>query len=126
MIALCDQRSFYASCETVFRPDLRSQGIGILSNNDGCVVALNEPAKALGLKKFEPYFKQKLLIKNTGIHIFSSNYALYGEISSRIMSTLKDETPSVEVYSIDEGFCDLSGIALSDLPALATRLRDRV
>lgn len=102
MIALCDQRSFYASCEAVFRPDLRGQPICVLSNNDGCIVALNEQAKAAGVKKFEPYFKQRQLIKRAGVHAFSSNYALYGAISDRIMQTLRDNTPNIEVYSIDK------------------------
>ena len=126
MIALCDQRAFYSSCETVFRPDIRSKPVVVLSNNDGCVVALNEPAKAIGVSKFSPYFKQKELILKNKVNVFSSNYALYGEISSRIMTTLKDEIPSVEVYSIDEGFCDLTGIAHTEIPILAAYLRDKI
>ena len=126
MIALCDQRSFYASCEAVFRPDIRQKPIAVLSNNDGCVVALNEFAKSVGVTKFTPYFKQKALMQKNRVHVFSSNYALYGEISSRIMKTLKQETPSVEVYSIDEGFCDLTGISLCELRVLAAHLRDKV
>tara|TARA_B100000446_G_scaffold184352_1_gene206216 strand:+ start:82218 stop:83471 length:1254 start_codon:yes stop_codon:yes gene_type:complete len=126
MYALCDQRSFYASCEAVFRPDIRGQAIYILSNNDGCVVALNDQAKAAGVKKFEPYFKQRLLIQRAGVHAFSSNYALYGNISDRIMQTLRARTPSVEIYSIDEGFCDLSGIPTEDLKPLGRSLRQTV
>ena len=126
MIALCDQRSFYASCEAVFRPDLRDKPIAVLSNNDGCVVALNDQAKQLGVKKFEAYFKQKTLIRRAGVHVFSSNYALYGEISSRIMATLKARTPAVEVYSIDEGFCDLDGIEVAELKAFGSHLRQLI
>lgn len=126
MIALCDQRSFYSSCETVFRPDIRNKPVLVLSNNDGCVVALNESAKAVGAIKFKPYFQQKALLLKNKVHVFSSNYALYGEISSRIMATLKSETPNVEIYSIDEGFCDLTGIALTEIPMLAAHLRDKI
>lgn len=126
MYALCDQRSFYASCEAVFRPDIRGQAICVLSNNDGCVVALNDQAKASGVKKFEPYFKQRQLIQRAGVHTFSSNYALYGNISDRIMQTLQDHTPSVEIYSIDEGFCDLSSIPTGELKPLGRSLRQTV
>lgn len=126
MIALCDQRSFYASCEGVFRPDIRDQPIAVLSNNDGCVVALNPLAKAVGVKKFEPYFMQRKLMESAGVHVFSSNYALYGEISARIMATLRRMTCAVEVYSIDEGFCDLSGIKAAELKPLGKRLRETV
>lgn len=126
MFALCDQRSFYASCETVFRPDLRSKPVTVLSNNDGCIVALNQAAKALGVKKFSPYFKQRHLLKEIGGAVFSSNYTLYGEISSRIMATLKEDTPRVEVYSIDEGFCDFTQVPQGDYKTLSQHLQNRV
>ena len=126
MYALCDQRSFYASCESVFRPDIRGQSIIVLSNNDGCVIAQNEQAKAAGVKKFEPYFLQKSLIESKKVNCFSSNYALYGAISDRIMDTLRAHTPSVEVYSCDEGFCDLSGIPIKHLKPLGQKLRNTV
>ena len=126
MIALCDQRAFYASCETVFQPSLRNKPVIVLSNNDGCIVACNEIAKACGVQKFAPYFQQKTLARQKGIHVFSSNYALYGEISRRIMETLEEEVPRIEIYSIDEAFCDLDGIPLNQLKSVATRLKDRI
>ncbi|BCD97705.1 Y-family DNA polymerase [Marinagarivorans cellulosilyticus] len=126
MIALCDQRAFYASCESVFRPDLRSKPIAVLSNNDGCIVALNNEAKTIGLQKFAPYFQQRAIAEQANAHIFSSNYALYGEISKRIMATLKALTPCIEVYSIDECFCDLSGIPVNQLKDLGQSLRSTI
>ena len=126
MFALCDQRSFYASCETVFRPDLRAKPVTVLSNNDGCIVALNAAAKIQGVKKFSPYFKQRHLLKEIGGAVFSSNYTLYGEISRRIMATLKEDTPCVEVYSIDEGFCDFTQVPQTDYKTLSKHLQDRV
>ena len=126
MIALCDQRSFYASCESVFRPNLRSEAIAVLSNNDGCIVALNEQAKAKGLKKFTPYFQQQSLAEAEQVNVFSSNYALYGEISRRIMDTLRLLSPRIEVYSIDECFCDLSGIDQSRLKAFGHELKSTI
>ncbi|WP_370978592.1 Y-family DNA polymerase [Agaribacterium sp. ZY112] len=126
MFALCDQRSFYASCETVFRPDLRGKPIVVLSNNDGCVVALNQQAKDFDIPAFAPFFKHKALIQKAGVEVFSSNYALYGEISRRIMSTLESEVPSLEVYSIDEGFCDFTAVPERELKPLAQHLRQRV
>ena len=89
-------------------------------------MALNELAKSVGIKKFEPYFKQQTLINRNKVQVFSSNYALYGNISERIMATLREHTPTVEVYSIDEGFCDLTGIATHDLKPLADKLRAAV
>ena len=126
MFALCDQRHFYASCETVFRPDLRQWPIVVLSNNDGCIVAINEYASAIGVQKFSPYFKQKALIQQQGCAVFSSNYALYGEISKRIMQTLASEVPAFEIYSIDEGFCDLSGIPNKEQHRLACHIRHKI
>lgn len=126
MIALCDQRSFYASCESVFLPKLRSEAIAVLSNNDGCVVALNEQAKSRGLKKFAPYFQQQSLAEAENINVFSSNYALYGEISRRIMDTLRVLSPRIEVYSIDECFCDLSGIDQDKLKAFGHELKSTI
>ncbi len=90
------------------------------------VLALNAQAKAVGVKKFEPYFMQRKLMDSAGVHVFSSNYALYGEISARIMATLRRMTCAVEVYSIDEGFCDLTGIKAADLKPLGKRLRETV
>ena len=108
--ALVDCNSFYASCERVFRPDLKNKPIVVLSNNDGCVVALSKEAKNIGVKMCEPWFKIKNSFTNKGGGAFSSNYELYADISSRVMQTLEYSAPKIEIYSIDEAFLDLSGI----------------
>lgn len=110
MFALCDVNAFYASCETVFRPDLWGKPVVVLSNNDGCVIARNAEAKALGVKMGDPWFKQKDLFRRCGVVCFSSNYELYADMSNRVMSTLEELSPRVEIYSIDEAFCDLTGV----------------
>jgi len=110
MFALVDVNSFYASCETVFRPDLRSKPVVVLSNNDGCVIARSAEAKKLQVPMGAPYFKLKNEFRKHGVHIFSSNYALYADMSNRVMTTLEKMAPSVEVYSIDEAFLDLTGV----------------
>jgi DNA polymerase V len=110
VIALVDCNSFYASCERVFRPDLKGRPVVVLSNNDGCAIARSQEAKDLGIEMGAPYFKIKKLCKQKNIHIFSTNFALYTNLSDRVMNTLKGLCPEVEVYSVDEAFCDLSGI----------------
>jgi DNA polymerase V len=108
--ALVDCNNFYASCEKLFRPDLTSTPVVVLSNNDGCVIARSREAKALGIKMGVPYFQVRELVEKHRIVVFSSNYALYADISSRVMSTLEQLAPAVEVYSIDEAFLDLTGV----------------
>lgn len=110
MFALCDVNSFYASCETVFRPDLKGRPVVVLSNNDGCVIARSAEAKNL-VTMGEPYFKQKEAFRLHGIVAFSSNYELYADMSDRVMTTLEEMVPRVEIYSIDEAFCDLTGVS---------------
>ncbi|MTW55554.1 translesion error-prone DNA polymerase V subunit UmuC [Citrobacter sp. JL976] len=110
MFALVDVNSFYASCETAFRPDLKGRPVVVLSNNDGCVIARNAEAKTVGVKMGDPYFKQKDLFRRYGVVCFSSNYELYADMSSRVMSTLEAMSPRCEIYSIDEAFCDLTGV----------------
>lgn len=110
MFALVDVNSFYASCETVFRPDLRGKPVVVLSNNDGCVIARSAEAKTLGIPMGAPYFKLKNEFRRHRVQVFSSNYALYADMSDRVMTTLEQMEPSVEVYSIDEAFLDLSGV----------------
>ncbi|WET42521.1 Y-family DNA polymerase [Citrobacter enshiensis] len=110
MYALCDVNSFYASCETVFRPDLKGRPVVVLSNNDGCVIARSAEAKKLGIKMGEPYFRQKELFLRHGVLCFSSNYELYADMSNRVMTTLEEMAPRCEIYSIDEAFCDLTGV----------------
>lgn len=109
MFALVDCNSFYASCERVFRPDLKERPVVVLSNNDGCLIALSNEAKAMGYKMGDVFFKVRNdLIKNR-VAVFSSNYALYGDLSARVMKVLENYTPDLEVYSIDEAFLSLSG-----------------
>lgn len=101
--------SFYASCETVFRPDLRGRPVVVLSNNDGCVISRSAEAKPF-VKMGEPYFKQKDIFRHHGVVCFSSNYELYADMSNRVMTTLEEMSPRCEKYSIDEVFCDLTGV----------------
>jgi len=123
--ALIDCNNFYASCERAFRPDLRNRPVVVLSNNDGCVIAQSNEAKAAGIRRGAPYFKCKSLIKRHNIEIFSSNYALYGDLSARIMRVLTRFCPSVEIYSIDEAFADISGMP-GGPTSFARRLRATV
>lgn len=123
VFALIDCNSFYASCERVFRPDLAKVPIVVLSNNDGCVIARSYDAKP-HVKMGEPYFQIKDRLEQLGIVAFSSNYALYGDISERVMSLIEAMLPAVEVYSIDESFADLSGIL--DATAMGRQLRSRI
>lgn len=111
VFALVDCNNFYASCEKLFRPDLRDTPVVVLSNNDGCVVARSKEAKALGIKMGVPLHQIQDQIRQYGIQAFSSNYALYGDISNRVMQTLESLAPAVEVYSIDEAFLDLTGVS---------------
>ncbi|GGO76769.1 hypothetical protein GCM10011348_04760 [Marinobacterium nitratireducens] len=111
VFALVDCNNFYASCERLFRPDLKGRPIVVLSNNDGCVVARSAEAKALGIKMGVPFFQIQELVREHGIQAFSSNYALYGDMSARVMSLLEQMAPRVEVYSIDEAFLDLGGVS---------------
>jgi len=111
MFGLLDCNNFYASCERVFRPDLQNRPVIVLSNNDGCVIARSNEAKRLGIQMGTPVFRIRDLIKQEKIEVFSSNYTLYGDMSSRVMSMLRQEVPKIEIYSIDESFIDLSGIA---------------
>ena len=108
--ALVDCNNFYVSCERLFRPDLRGLPVVVLSNNDGCVVSRSNEAKALGIGMGEPYFKIRDLIEPHGVEVFSSNYALYGNISARVVNVLREMAPRMEVYSIDESFLDLTGV----------------
>ncbi|MBJ7550107.1 translesion error-prone DNA polymerase V subunit UmuC [Marinomonas ostreistagni] len=110
VFALVDCNNFYASCEKLFRPDLKHAPVVVLSNNDGCVVARSREVKALGLKMGAPVFQVRNLIEQHNIACFSSNYALYADMSNRVMTVLEQEAPQVEIYSIDEAFLDLTGI----------------
>ena len=111
--ALVDCNNFYASCERVFEPKLEGKPIVVLSNNDGCIIARSNEAKALGIKMGTPYFKLKNLITQNGVVVKSSNYPLYGDMSSRVMKVIGEYSPVQEVYSIDESFIDLMRLPLN-------------
>lgn len=116
MFLLVDCNNFFASCERVFNPGLRDKPVIVLSNNDGCVVARSNEAKRLGFKMGDAYFKRKDFIKKHGVVVFSSNYALYGDMSGRVMRTLAGFVKDMEVYSVDEAFLDMGGFgAFHDL-----------
>lgn len=108
--ALVDCNNFYASCERLFRPDLKNTPVVVLSNNDGCIIARSKEAKALGFKMGEPAFKAAQRLAHHQVSVFSSNYALYADMSNRVMTLLETLAPNVEIYSIDEAFLDLSGV----------------
>ncbi|HHZ81256.1 MAG TPA: Y-family DNA polymerase [Flavobacteriales bacterium] len=114
IIALVDCNNFFASCERVFRPNLVSKPVVVLSNNDGCVIARSNEAKALGIKMGAPAFKNEKLFERNGVNVFSSNFALYGDMSKRVMDTIRPEVDDMEVYSIDEAFLVFEGPAAEE------------
>ncbi|HAQ61686.1 TPA: SOS mutagenesis and repair protein UmuC [Candidatus Delongbacteria bacterium] len=124
IFALIDCNSFYASCERIFRPDLKNKPVVILSNNDGCVVALTKEAKELGVRRGSPYFKIEKSILDK-LSVFSSNYSLYGDISHRVMNILSEFSPEMEIYSIDEAFLELAGMDI-DRTEYAKTIRAKV
>lgn len=126
MFALIDCNNFYASCERVFNPSLNNQPVVVLSNNDGCVIARSNEAKALGIPMGAPAFQIKQLLNKHNIHVFSSNYALYGDMSARVMNILSNFSPELEVYSIDEIFLKLEGFNLYDLTQYGWNMIDLV
>ncbi len=126
IFALVDCNNFYASCERLFRPELKEKPIVVLSNNDGCIVARSNEAKALGISMGAPYFKTKALIRRHNVRVFSSNYSLYGDLSHRVMSVLQEMEPEVEIYSIDEAFVSLPAANHQDLTGYAKALKARV
>ncbi len=127
VFALVDCNNFYASCEKLFRPDLKDTPVVVLSNNDGCVVARSREAKSLGIKMGVPVFQIKAEMQRHGILAFSSNYALYADLSSRVMRTLEEMAARVEVYSIDEAFLDLTGIESAiSLVEFGQQVRERI
>ena len=125
-IALIDCNSFYVSCERLFNPKIRKKPVVVLSNNDGCIVSRSNEAKALGIKMGEPYFKAKDIIIKNNVHVFSSNYSLYGDLSRRVMRTLKRFNSDIEVYSIDEAFIDLSNFPDNEVENVAQEIRATV
>ena len=125
-IALVDCNSFYVSCERLFNPKLRNKPVVVLSNNDGCIISRSTEAKALGIKMGEPYFKAKNIIIKNNVKVFSSNYSLYGDLSRRVMRTLKRFNSEMEVYSIDEAFLDLSNFPDNEIEGVGKEIRSIV
>lgn len=126
MFALVDCNNFYASCERVFNPSLNNKPVVVLSNNDGCVIARSNEAKALGVPMGAPAFEYKKLFEDKNIHVFSSNYALYGDMSNRVMNLLSEFTPEIEIYSIDEAFLKFNGFEYHNLQTIAEQIKIRV
>ena len=126
VFALVDCNNFYASCERLFRPELNGKPIVVLSNNDGCIIARSNEAKALGVPMGAPLFKMKYLLAKHGVHVFSSNYALYGDLSHRVMDVLRQMECTIEVYSIDEAFLSLPVNNSWNRLAYLAELRERV
>lgn len=126
IFALADCNNFYVSCERVFNPSLENKPVVVLSNNDGCVVSRSNEAKALGVKMGEPYFQMKQRFPNNNIMALSSNYALYADLSERVMTVLTEGSPAIEYYSIDEAFLQLDGMDEDKLLQYAVKLRAQV
>ena len=125
-IALIDCNSFYVSCERLFNPKIRKKPVVVLSNNDGCIISRSNEAKVLGIKMGEPYFKEKDIIVKNNVQVFSSNYSLYGDISRRVMRTLKRFNSDIEIYSIDEAFLDLSNFPDNEVENIGHEIRNIV
>ncbi len=126
MFALIDCNNFYASCERVFRPDLNGKPIVVLSNNDGCVIARSNEAKAVGIPMGAPAFEYEKLFQQHGVRVFSANFALYGDMSNRVMTILSNYSPDMEIYSIDEAFLKLKGFDFFNLQAYGEEMRMKV
>ena len=126
IIALVDCNSFYVSCERLFNPKISQSPVIVLSNNDGCVIARSSEAKKVGIKMGEPYFKIKNIVTVNNVQVFSSNYALYGDISRRIMTILKNIFPVIEYYSIDEAFLDLSDMPIKNMNNFITDIKKTI
>ena len=122
-IGLVDCNSFYVSCERLFNPKIRRKPVVVLSNNDGCIISRSNEAKALGIKMGEPYFKAKDIIIKNNVQVFSSNYSLYGDLSRRVMRTLKRFNSDIEIYSIDEAFMDLSNFPDKEVEKVGKEIR---
>lgn len=125
VFALVDCNNFYVSCERVFDPKLYGKPVIVLSNNDGCAISRSNEAKAIGIKMGVPVFQIRDLIKANGVQVYSSNYALYGDMSQRVMQTLAEFTPDIEIYSIDEAFLNLAGFTRCDLTDYGHQIRNK-
>ncbi|WP_309641218.1 Y-family DNA polymerase [Flavobacterium sp.] len=126
MYALVDCNNFYASCERLFQPHLVGKPVAILSNNDGCIISRSDEARALGIPMGAPEFKVRDLLREHQVQVFSSNYALYGDLSGRVMEILKQFTPNVEVYSIDEAFMNFDGMTIPNYHDYGLQMKTRI
>lgn len=126
MFGIIDCNNFYASCERIFAPKLDKMPVIVLSNNDGCVIARSEEAKTLGIKMGVPAHEIEEIIKKNDVHVFSSNYALYGDISNRVMEVIRSLVPAIEIYSIDEAFIDLSDMPYHNLESFVLGIRETI
>jgi len=126
MFALIDCNNFYVSCERVFNPKLNNKPVVVLSNNDGCAISRSNEAKALGIPMGAPAFKYEKIFRENNVQIFSSNFPLYGDMSSRVMSILSKFTPNIEIYSIDEAFLKFEGFANYDLESYCQEIKNMV
>lgn len=126
IFALVDCNNFYVSCERLFRPELRNRPVVVLSNNDGCVISRSQEAKAIGVPMAAPAFKYKNFFLHNNVKVFSSNYALYGDMSQRVTAALASITPDLEVYSIDESFLEFPPCMLPELSYIGREIKDRI
>ena len=126
MYALVDCNNFFVSCERVFQPQLEGRPVVVLSNNDGCVVARSNESKAMGIKMGTPFFQVRHYVDNGALEVRSSNYALYGDLSDRVMSILAEAVPRIEIYSIDEAYLHLEGISQEQIPQLCRSLVEKI
>ncbi|WP_321403321.1 Y-family DNA polymerase [Maridesulfovibrio sp.] len=126
IFGLVDCNNFYVSCERLFRPEIRNSPVVVLSNNDGCVIARSQEAKAIGIPMGAPAYKYNNFFLHNSVQVFSSNYALYGDLSQRVTATLATITPDLEVYSIDESFLELPPCMLKELPSIGQEIRARI
>ena len=126
MCALVDCNNFFVSCERAFQPELEGRPVVVLSNNDGCVVARSNESKAMGIKMGTPFFKVRYLVEQGRLVARSSNYTLYGDLSSRVMSILAEAAPRLEVYSIDEAYMDMDGVAADRVPGICSDLIKKI
>lgn len=126
VFVLVDCNNFFVSCERVFRPDLWNKPVAVLSNNDGVVVARSNEVKALGIPMATPYFEVRELLTKNKVHLFSGNFGLYGDFSQRVVQILQDESPDIEVYSVDESFLEISHLPIKDYTAWGRAIRDKI
>jgi DNA polymerase V len=126
MYGLCDCNNFFVSCERVFDPGLESRPVIVLSNNDGCVISRSNEAKRIGIGMGQPFYQLRELVEREHVAVFSTNFILYGDMSDRVISLLREAVPAIEVYSIDEAFLNLNGLPQSSLPEIGAELSGRI